>query len=132
VQIPYTFNLSELTTKFHILAMFVMGDSQTIFHMLNIGMLMIYLCTEFHISSSNSSSVTAIKPKAKVYFLTVPILFYILKKYYLTKNFQSPLPHITSVPLSKQGLHHKFILMPYIITDCNTIKSMALGCPPMA
>lgn len=93
---------------------------------------MICLCTEFHMSNSSSSLVTAIKPKAWENFLTVAILFYIQQKYYLTKKFQFLLPHIISVPKSKRGLHHKFILMPHVINNCNQLRSTTLEYPPVA
>jgi hypothetical protein len=108
MQFPRTLNLSELTTKFQILTMFVMVDLQTIFHMWNTGMLMIYLCTRFYVLGSNSSLVIAIKSEAEEYFLTVPILFYILQKYYLTKKFQSLLPHI---------IHYLWVSRAYITSS---------------
>lgn len=93
---------------------------------------MICLFTEFHMSSSSSSLVIAIKPKAWENFLTAPILFYILQKYYLTRKFQFLLPHIISVPKSKRGLHCKFILMPDAINNGDQLRSMTLEYPPMA
>jgi hypothetical protein len=51
--------------SFPTVAIFVTVDSKTIFHEKFVDMFIICLRTKFHISSSNGSSVIAIKPKNK-------------------------------------------------------------------
>lgn len=60
---------------------------------------MIYFHTKFYMPASNTSLVTAIKPKFNTNYPTVAMLFYILQKNYLIKScifLEDPLPH--SIP----------------------------------
>jgi hypothetical protein len=68
-------------------------------------MFTIYFYTKFHMPSSNSSLITATKPKAKYRFCTVIVLFfYIIQKNYLNKCcvfFEDLLPYKISEPYIK-------------------------------
>jgi hypothetical protein len=74
-------------------------------------MIVIRLHTKFHASSSKSSVIIAIKPKAKVQFSTSVILFQILQNALLIKvmYISKILPHIVlgksqgKVPVLNQG-----------------------------
>jgi hypothetical protein len=52
-QIPQTLNLSHITSKIRIVAIFVIVELLKIFCALCIGMFMIHLQTKFHLLSSN-------------------------------------------------------------------------------
>jgi len=59
-------------------------------------MFMIYHDTKFNMPSSNDVLVITLKPKSICRFCMVATLFYILRKYYLCKNYlfsKELLPH---------------------------------------
>jgi hypothetical protein len=60
----------------------------------NVGLRLVYLCTEFHMPSANRLLVTAVKPKHKEKFRTADILlFYILEK----KSFQRNVSYFSKI-----------------------------------
>jgi hypothetical protein len=72
-------------------AMFVIVDLQTAYHIQCLSTFMVYLRAKFHMPSSSNSLVIVIKPKAKENFCTAATsLFYVLEKRLEQKlhNFQ--------------------------------------------
>lgn len=104
--------------------MFVTGDLKTKFHILCVHMLMVRLCTKFHMHNSSGLLVPAIKLKPKENFHTAIMLqFYILEKYYLTKvahftntcyntSFQGPKVSGTSVTPASLSVHLCHAVIP--------------------
>jgi hypothetical protein len=90
-------NLSDITSKFHSTATFVIINLQTIVHVFY-GYVHDYLHTKFHMPHSNGSLVITVKWKLKKIF-TLPLsLFYIFQKKVPQKKSW---PYITSVACIK-------------------------------
>lgn len=69
-------NLSNIKSSIHIIAMFTIINLQTICHKQYVGMSVTYVHAQFHMPSSNCSTVIAVKLKAKDNFCTATMLLF--------------------------------------------------------
>jgi hypothetical protein len=65
--VSYTWNMSDIISNFRIVVMFVTADL-TVFRIRHVGMVMTYLCPQFHILSTTGWLATANKPDAQQNF----------------------------------------------------------------
>jgi hypothetical protein len=101
IQIPSTLNLSDITSKFRIVAMSITARLQTILDT-QVCRLMFVISLRvptFHALSSNGSFVNAIIPRAKETFRTTSIL--LLRILQNTYVFEDLLPYIIAGPLHR-------------------------------
>ena len=77
-------NSANIQTKFHIVAIFLIFNLHTIFHLRNYDV--IHLENQFKMPSGNISLVVAIKAETKGHFHKFCILYYILNQNYPGKR----------------------------------------------